>query len=174
MITENISDSENLHYSEDRDDRVKDTAEVFTPDWLVQDILNSLDIDWENPPQDKIFCDPTCGSGNFLIALANRGIPLKNLYGVDLMQDNICTTKKRLTEIFLKNGMSQKDIDFHLNRNIVCEDALTYHYEFWWYDEAEYEARKIQQAKDDKIQQVLEKNKKMTENLDNLSDFDDF
>jgi hypothetical protein len=57
------------------------------------------------------------------------------------MQDNIDTTKKRLTEIFLKKEMSQEDIDFHLNRNIICEDALTYHYEFWWHKtEAEKEA----------------------------------
>lgn len=129
-----MADIENLHYSEDRDDRVKDTAEVFTPDSLVQEMLDSLNIDWNNPPQDETFIDPTCGSGNFLVALARRGIPLNNIYGVDLMSDNIETTKRRLREYF-QDKMSSEDIEFHLDRNIICEDALTYHYQFWWYED---------------------------------------
>lgn len=132
MIKENTMDEE-LHYSDDRDDRVKETAEVFTPNSLVEKMLSDLDIDWTNPPQERTFLDPTCGSGNFLIALARRGIPLENIYGVDLMQDNIETTRKRLTEYFSENGMTADDINFHLGRNIVEADALTYHYGFWWY-----------------------------------------
>ena len=50
---ENNIEDEDLHYSEDRDARVKETAEVFTPDALVQEMLDSLDVDWDNPPQDK-------------------------------------------------------------------------------------------------------------------------
>jgi 2-polyprenyl-3-methyl-5-hydroxy-6-metoxy-1,4-benzoquinol methylase len=130
-----MEELEEFHYSEDRDDRVKDTAEVFTPDSLAQEMLDSLDIDWNNPPQDETFIDPTCGSGNFLVALARRDIPLNNIYGVDLMSDNIETTKRRLREIFLEKGMNPEAIEFHLDRNIICEDALTYHYEFWWYED---------------------------------------
>ena len=133
MQMENILDEENLHYSEDRDNRVKDTAEVFTPDSMVQEMLDSLDIDWKNPPQDKKFIDPTCGSGNFLVVLAKRGIPLEMLYGVDLMDDNIDTTRKRLKGIYIENGLLEDEIDYHLRRNIIQADALTYHYEFWWY-----------------------------------------
>ena len=131
--------SEEFHYSKDRDDRVKDTAEVFTPDWLVQEMLESLDIDWTNPPQERTFIDPTSGSGNFLVALAKRSIPLCNIYGVDLMEDNVETCKRRLTEIYLKKGMELGDVNtpgtikYHLERNIICADALTYHYEFWWH-----------------------------------------
>ena len=124
-----------FHYSEDRDERVKETAEVFTPKALVQQMLDSLDVDWKNPPQDKTFIDPTCGSGNFLVELAERGIPLHNIYGVDLMHDNVSKTKERLKEIFLKKGMIESDIDFHLERNIIEADALTYHYQFWWYQD---------------------------------------
>ena len=132
MVEENtLTDNEHF-YSDERDDRVKETAEVFTPDWLVQELLDSLDIDWNNIPDEK-FIDPTCGSGNFLVTLAKRGVPLKNIYGVDLMQDNIDITKKRLKSIFLKKGITEEDINFHLNRNIICEDAITYHYEFWWH-----------------------------------------
>jgi len=114
------------HYSPDRDDRVKDTAEVFTPLKTVQQMLDTLDIDWFNVPKDKTFLDPTCGSGNFLVELARRGVPVDLLYGVDLMADNIETTKNRLREIY---GDSE-DVNFHLERNIVQADALTYHFEF--------------------------------------------
>jgi type I restriction-modification system DNA methylase subunit len=130
-----MGEVEEFYYSEDRDERVKDTAEVFTPDSLVQEMLESLDIDWENPPQDKTFIDPTCGSGNFLVALAVRNIPIHNIYGVDIMKDNIETCKRRLTEIFLEKGMDIDTINYHLERNIIEADALTYHYQFWWYQD---------------------------------------
>jgi len=115
------------------EEQIKEFGAVYTPNSLIQKMYNSLDIDWKNPPQDKIFLDPTCGNGQFLVELARRGIPLKNIYGVDLMPDNINTTKNRLREYF-NNKMNEIDIEYHLERNIICDDALTYHYQFWWYE----------------------------------------
>lgn len=115
------------HYSPERDSRVKQTAEVFTPLPRVQSMLDSLGIDWANPPQDKKFLDPTCGSGNFLVELAKRGIPVHMLFGVDLMQDNIDTCKSRLREVY----GDTEEVNYHLDRNIICENALTYHYDFY-------------------------------------------
>lgn len=120
------NDTEDLHYSDDRADRVKDTAEVFTPDWLVQEMLDRVNVDWDNPPQNETFLDPTCGSGNFLVAILKRGIPLDMIYGVDYMEDNVDTTKKRLLEIAGNTPTNKKIID----NNIRCEDAFTYDYEF--------------------------------------------
>jgi len=114
------------HYSEDRDSRYKDTAEVFTPLPLVQRMIDTLGIDWSNPPLDQSFLDPTCGSGNFLVELAHRGIDVSMLYGVDLMADNVETCKRRLREIY----GDTPDVNYHLDRNIICADAMTYHYEF--------------------------------------------
>ena len=125
---------EELHYSEDRDKRVKETGEVFTPDSLVQKMLDELGIDWDNPPQDKKFLDPTCGSGNFLVALSKRGIPLNMIYGVDLMHDNVQKTKDRLLETVQDTEQNRNILD----KNIVQADALTYDYRFGepeWYEE---------------------------------------
>ena len=158
-----------FHYSEDRDARVKDTAEVFTPPDLVSEMLESLDVDWSNPPQNKTFLDPTCGSGNFLIELAKRGIPLENLYGVDLMPDNIETTKRRLKEIYT-DKMTEEDIDFHFGRNIIEADALTYHYEFWWHVDPE---KVIEETTGLPPGKVLEKPKKKTEKKDPENSLDD-
>jgi hypothetical protein len=43
-----------MFYSEKRDERVNDTAEVFTPPELVNKMLDELDYDWEALP-DKTF-----------------------------------------------------------------------------------------------------------------------
>ena len=83
---------EDFHYSKDRNQRVKETGEIFTPDAVVQKMLDRLGPDWDNPPQDKNFIDNTCGSGNFLVALAKRGIPVNMIYGVELMPDNVAIT----------------------------------------------------------------------------------
>jgi len=120
---------EKIVYSEDIDSRVKETGEVFTPTKLVQSMLDDLGVDWDNPPLDRTFLEPTCGNGQFLAELGKRGIPISNIYGVDLMEDNVIATRKRLKEILI-DSMDEKDLDFHLERNIVQADALTYHYDF--------------------------------------------
>ena len=125
---------EEMYYSKDRDSRVKDTGEVFTPPELVNKMLDELDYDWETKPP-KTFLDPTCGSGNFLVEIAKRKIHPKFIYGVDLMPDNVDKTKERLTEIHLENGVPKSEIEFHQGRNIVQGDALTYNYDFWKADE---------------------------------------
>ena len=138
-----MDDLKDLHYSEDRDERRKDTGEVFTPDWLVDKMLSTNGRDekfWkEFSESDELCIDSTCGSGQFLVGYARKGVRLDQILGVDLMEDNIETCKRRLTEIYLKKGMELGDentpgtIKYHLERNIICADALTYHYEFWWH-----------------------------------------
>ena len=125
---------DDFHYSDERDDRVKDTGEVFTPPELINKMLDELDYDWDNHDHSKTWLDPTGGSGNFLVELQKRGILLKNLYSVDLMQDNIQTMHKRLSALY-EPTMTLQDIKYHLNRNIVQGDALTYHYNFWQHDD---------------------------------------
>ena len=122
-----VEEIDNITYSEDRDDRVKETAEVFTPTELVNKMLDELNIDWDNPPQDKTFLDPTCGNGQFLVQLAKRKIPVHNLFGLDLMQDNIDMCKQRLREVY----GDTEDVNYHLDRNIIQGDALTDTYEFY-------------------------------------------
>ena len=128
-----------LHYSDARDERRKDTGEIFTPDWLVDKMMDAVGDEnyWNNFITNDEYCiDSTCGSGQMLLGYARRGVKLKHILGVDLMEDNIITTKKRLREFF-KDKMDQKDIEYHLERNIICADALTYHYQFWWYEDPE-------------------------------------
>ena len=113
--------------------RVKQTAEVFTPTPLVQEMLNKL-------PQElftdstKTFLDNSCGDGQFLSEVVIRKMELSGCtfeqalsttFGVDLMPDNVQMCKKRLAG----PEPTQEILDI-LEKNIVCADALTYHYRF--------------------------------------------
>ena len=110
--------------------RVKATGEVFTPAPLVQEILDRLDPVLFRDP-DKTFLDPSCGDGQFLsealIRKIENGIDfetaLSTIYGVDLMQDNVELCRERLL-------CGREDLRHIVERNIVCVDALRYHYRF--------------------------------------------
>lgn len=108
------------------EERIKENGEVFTPPELVEYMLDELNIDWSNPPQDKNFLDPTCGDGNFLVELVKRGIPICNVYGIDLMGDNIELLKLRLLEL-VEDTEENRTI---INNNFRQGNALTYDYNF--------------------------------------------
>jgi len=110
--------------------RIKSLSEVFTPTQLVQEILDKL------PPElftdtTKTYLDPSCGDGQFLgeilIRKVENGIEfeqaLKTIYGVDIMQDNIDLCRERLL-------CGQEHLRPVVEQNIVCADALKYHYRF--------------------------------------------
>ena len=88
----------------DRDEyRVKATAEVFTPTDLVIRMLQKSNLNDYAP--GKTVLDPACGDGQFLTAIKwvkvfgyhmSEEDALKDLYGVDIMRDNVDLCKKRL------------------------------------------------------------------------------
>ena len=93
---------------ETRNDRQKKTAEVFTPDTLVNEMLNKLPKEvWK---ENKTFCDPACGNGQFLVnvllrKLNNKHNPLEalqSIYGADIMKDNIKECRYRMLKIISK------------------------------------------------------------------------
>jgi hypothetical protein len=121
----------------DRDKhRIKQTAEVFTPTPLVQEMLDKLeeqDAELFSDP-NKIFLDNSCGDGQFLSEVIIRKMErsgcsleqaLKTTYGVELMEDNVIECRKRLA-----GPNPSPEILEILNKNIVCHDALTYDYTF--------------------------------------------
>jgi len=110
--------------------RIKATSEVFTPTVLVQEILGHLDQELFND-KDRHFLDPTCGDGQFLGEVLIRKMEngstfeqaLSTVYGVDLMQDNVDLCRERLL-------CGREDLRHIVEQNIVCADALRYHYRF--------------------------------------------
>ena len=116
--------------------RVKQTAEVFTPTPLVEEMLDKLE---EQDPTlftdpNKTFLDNSCGDGQFLSEVIIRKMKrsgcsleqaLKTTYGVELMKDNVIECRKRLA-----GPNPTPEILEIVNKNIVCHDALTYDYSF--------------------------------------------
>jgi hypothetical protein len=75
--------------TEDRD-KVKALGEVFTPTSLVDYILDS--VKKKDPlafEDNHTFIDSMCGDGQFLVGIKNRGVPVDNIYGIDITQSNI-------------------------------------------------------------------------------------
>lgn len=75
--------------------RIKQTGEVFTPSPLVSEILDNLPPNLISDPS-KTILDPSCGNGQFLIEVVKRRKSLINVFGVDIMADNVCDTIARL------------------------------------------------------------------------------
>ena len=112
--------------------RVKATGEVFTPTELVREMLGQIPIEQFTDPS-KTFLDNSCGDGQFLSEVLIRKMEngstfeqaLSTTYGVDLMQDNVDLCRERLL-----CGSTDPELIAIVENNIVCADALKYHYRF--------------------------------------------
>lgn len=109
--------------------RVKERGEVFTPAWLVRDMVDLVpDID---KPETTVL-EPSCGTGNFLVEILGRKLKrsetfmdrvtsLSSLYGVDIMEDNVAETKERLAAMFGDRELALRIME----PRIVCGNTLT-------------------------------------------------
>ncbi len=84
-------------------ERVRATGEIFTPSPLVIEMLQYVDLDLF--AEGKTVLDPACGDGQFLVAakwikIYHHGMSetgaLQDLYGVDIMRDNVDLCRRRL------------------------------------------------------------------------------
>lgn len=80
----------------------------YTPAEIITDMLDGISIN-----ETTTFCDPSCGSGNFIIEALKMGINPENIYGFDIDQNAVAITKKR---IFEHSG--------YKSENIICADFL--------------------------------------------------
>lgn len=124
--------------------RVKAFAEVYTPKWLVDDMLDMLDRESGHSVFDSLqrtFLEPACGNGNYIVAIISRKLKLcKNahdaelacasVYGIDIQQDNVDECRARV-KVLVHAEYPDADIDHILRRNIVCGDTL--HPETIWF-----------------------------------------
>ena len=129
--------------------RVADHGEVFTPEWMVEDMLDLVKAETERI--DSRVLEPACGSGNFLIPVLRRKLnavesryaksefekrhyallALMCVYGIELLADNAAECRARLAEVFityLGNDAIEpwaRAAERVLAVNIVQGDALT-------------------------------------------------
>ncbi len=129
--------------------RVADHGEVFTPSWMVEDMLDLVKTESERI--DSRFLEPACGSGNFLKVVLSRKLQtvearykkseferrhqallaLMCTYGIELLADNIKECRENLLLIFdqylgeAHAGVWSDAARNVLRANIIQGDALT-------------------------------------------------
>ncbi|MCL2738976.1 MAG: SAM-dependent methyltransferase [Bacteroidales bacterium] len=131
-------------------ERVQKHGEVFTPAWVVNDMLDLLPAEvWE---ASKTFLEPACGEGAFLVEIYRRklqhihastqdqwewqaAIATSSIYGIELLADNAKQCRLNLTQIFndfyhnnFPNTQDENIVEtirFLINRNIIQGNALT-------------------------------------------------
>ena len=129
--------------------RVIDHGEVFTPDWMVNDMLDLVKDESERI--DSRFLESACGEGNFLVVVLQRKLAvvearfgssqferqhqallaLMCIYGIELLEDNVLSCRSRLMDIFSDYLLIKSDSTFYaaaqsvLQSNIFHGDALT-------------------------------------------------
>ena len=83
--------------------RIQSTAEIFTPTDLVLEMIERTGVERFGP--GKTVLVPACGDGQFLMSLKCVKVSmhhmteeeaLQDIYGVDIMRDNVDLCKKRL------------------------------------------------------------------------------
>lgn len=129
--------------------RVADHGEVFTPPWLVEQMLDLVKGEAERI--DARFLEPACGSGNFLVAILQRKLAAVELkfgksdfekrhyalyglmcaYGVELLEDNVAECRANMLDIFADYLGLDEASDLYraashvLSLNLVHGDAMT-------------------------------------------------
>ena len=106
------------------DERIKETQEVFTPQELVESMIDEIPLELLQD-STSTFIDNSAGSGNFLVGLKNRLCQYHSeehvlnhmLYAVEMMEDNH-------KELCTRLGVSVN------HPHYVCADALEYDYSF--------------------------------------------
>jgi hypothetical protein len=129
--------------------RVTDHGEVFTPEWMVDAMLDL--VKEESERIDSRFLEPACGSGNFLIKVLKRKLcavevkfgksqfekrqyallALMCAYGIELLEDNIIECRANMLEV-LADYLRIDDADdlygaasHVLSLNLIQGDALS-------------------------------------------------
>lgn len=97
--------------------RRKQTGAYYTPEKTVNTLICNLK-NCANA-QNKILCDPCCGTGNFFIGLVGNGVKIENLYGQDIDEISILIT--RINMFLLDNSITKEQ----LYSQFVCGDTLS-------------------------------------------------
>ena len=128
--------------------RVVDHGEVFTPPWMVDEMLHLIND--ETGRIDSRFLEQACGNGNFLVRILKRKLStvghkfgksdferkhfsllaLMCIYGIELLKDNVTECRENLLRIFAEYLDLKASDDLYraassvLTINLVHGDAL--------------------------------------------------
>lgn len=115
-------------------EEIKKFGQVFTPDCIIQRMMDMVSDQskWSDP--SATFLDPCMGTGNIILAMMcrrlNNGVSIedvvKTTYGVELMQYNVDLCRARISEL-----IGTHEYDDIIKHNIVCCDFFKWNFEEW-------------------------------------------
>ena len=119
-------------------ERVKKHGEVFTPIWLVNEMLDLLGKEEPDTFSDvtKTFLEPTCGTGNFVVEIYRRKLntaknsrekaeqALRSLWCIELLEDNMLECRKRVKDVFAYYGWTDLPFDEVFEKQFLIGDLL--------------------------------------------------
>lgn len=136
-------------------ERVQQHGEVFTPQWMVQKMLDVEGVKQSCENIEATFLEPAAGDGNFLVAILERKLKsvtdqfsaghwktkslfaLSSIYGIEFLADNLEIARSRMLlhylnwyeEVFQEQLNSKTDFYksamYIIRRNIVRGNTLT-------------------------------------------------
>jgi hypothetical protein len=101
----------NMYERLSKAERVRKYGEVFTPEWVVNNMCDMLEQ--ESPgafEPERTFLEPTCGDGAFVVEILRRKfdrckrrkdftVALESVYGLEIQADNVAECIRRVTEL---------------------------------------------------------------------------
>ena len=117
-------------------DRIRKYGEVFTPEWVVNDMLDMLEK--ESPgcfAPEKTFLEPACGDGAFVVEILHRKFErcqrpadyrtaLESVYGFELQADNVRACIRNVTELCYRYFRPTKQDMQIINDHVIQCDGL--------------------------------------------------
>ena len=128
------------------EERVQDFGEVFTPDSVVCDMLSMVDESLDCKSADeyisKVYLEPSCGDGQFLVRILARKMEavkrlpveeraygliksLASIYGIDIQVDNVDRARSRMLDVALGKEVATFDVEDGVN-NIKADIGIEY------------------------------------------------
>ena len=117
--------------------RVKKFGEVFTPIWVVNEMLDELEKESDAfSDVGKTFLEPTCGTGNFVVEIYRRKlnrvknnrekaeIALRSLWGIELLEDNMAECRQHVKDIFAYYGWTDLPFEEVFEKQFLIGDSL--------------------------------------------------
>lgn len=118
-------------------ERVKKHGEVFTPIWLVNEMLDMLEEESDAfSDVSKTFLEPTCGTGNFVVEIYRRKLnraknnredaekALRSLWCIELLEDNMMECRKRVKDVFAYYGWDDLPFEEVFEKQFLIGDSL--------------------------------------------------
>ncbi|HLR73865.1 MAG TPA: hypothetical protein VK077_01250 [Virgibacillus sp.] len=147
--------TENGHLIKSKD-RVQHHGEVFTPKWMVKQMLAEPSIQSKLNDIHATFFEPSAGEGAFLKEILHQKLnyvdhisnksnwknnalwALMSIYAIELLRDNLNKARASMLDIFINHYQAfmqrrlgvntdlYKSVKYVINRNIVQGNTLTY------------------------------------------------